>query len=110
MTKAEEAKCLVDSLEQLLAEGGFEISQWSCNISATTEHLPPAARSTASDLWLSKSSSGLQTLTLGMQWNCLTLGYKQQSSDFASVRSCSADEGRRTQTLDSQVGEGWCLL
>lgn len=80
---AEEANTLVNSLCQTLAEGGFELRQWACNLPAVTEHLPPEARSTASELWLSKSSSDLQELTLGMQWNCLTdtLGYKHRSTE-----------------------------
>lgn len=80
---SDEARSLVDSLCQFLSKGGFELRQWACNFPTVIEHLPPEARSTASELWLSKGSSDLQELTLGMQWNCLTdtLGYKHRSTE-----------------------------
>lgn len=43
----EEAKDLVDGLLQLIHTGGFEICQWTSNVPAVIEHLPPMSEERA---------------------------------------------------------------
>lgn len=72
------AKGLVDKMRQVLAEGGFEIRQWACNESSVIAHLPPAARSPSTELWLMEKSTNPQEMALGLIWHWETdeLGYK----------------------------------
>ncbi len=74
----EEAKSLVDKLRSLLAEGGFDLRQWSSNHLSTINNLPPEARSDGTELWISQGQSNTQESTLGLLWNHQTdtLSYK----------------------------------
>lgn len=74
----ESAKCLVDQMCQVLAEGGFEIRQWASNDPEAINHLPSAARSESTELWLVEKHTDPQEPALGLSWHCLTdqLGYK----------------------------------
>ncbi|XP_073764218.1 uncharacterized protein [Danio rerio] len=80
---AKEAKDVVDGLRQLLAEGGFDLRQWACNVPSVIQHLPAEALSTNSERWLTKASTDLQEPTLGLRWNCLndSLGYNLRSAE-----------------------------
>lgn len=80
-----EAKAIIDGLRQSLLQGGFEIRQWASNVPSILRHLPSEARSASSECWLSQSSTDLQELTLGLQWNCLddTLGYRNRVAEPA---------------------------
>lgn len=77
-TSVEEAKSLVDKLRSLLAEGGFDLRQWSSNHLSTINNLPPEARSDGTELWISQGQSNTQESTLGLLWNHQTdtLSYK----------------------------------
>ncbi|XP_073779514.1 uncharacterized protein isoform X2 [Danio rerio] len=79
----DEAKAIIDGLRESLLKGGFEIRQWACNVPSVLKHLPSEAISASSECWLSQSSSYLQELTLGLQWNCIddTLGYKTRIAE-----------------------------
>lgn len=76
----DEAKVLVNTLSNLLAEGGFELRQWACNFPNVIDHLPKDARSESSELWLNQTESDPQELALGLRWMCQsdTLGYQNR--------------------------------
>lgn len=78
-----QAKKLVDRLQSLLMEGGFELRQWASNIPAVIGHLPVESRSESSVLWFSQESADPQERTLGLVWQCKsdTLRYKHQQSE-----------------------------
>ncbi|GAA6094678.1 uncharacterized protein LOC110437994, partial [Tachysurus ichikawai] len=82
-SSSDEAKEVVNVLRKLLSEGGFDLRQWACNVPSVIEHLPAEAQSPNSELWLTKASTDLQELTLGLRWNCLTdtLGYNLRSAE-----------------------------
>ncbi|XP_026094149.1 uncharacterized protein LOC113066497 [Carassius auratus] len=77
-TSVEAGKGLVDKLRSLLAEGGFDLRQWSSNQLSTISHLPPEARSDSTELWISQGQSNTQESALGLLWNHQTdtLSYK----------------------------------
>lgn len=79
----DEAKVLVNSLRNLLAEGGFELRQWTWNFPNMIDHLPNEARSESSELWLNQTKSDPQELALGLHWMCQshTLGYQNCLDD-----------------------------
>ncbi|XP_054869388.1 uncharacterized protein LOC129349632 [Amphiprion ocellaris] len=83
MTKAEDAKTLIDNLRALLSKGGFDICQWASNVPEVVAHLLPEARSASSELWLSKASANLTEPTLGLCWDCLndTFSYKHRHAE-----------------------------
>lgn len=87
VSKAEDAKVLVDDLRALLNKGGFEIRQWASNMPEVVAHLPPEAQSASSELWLSKASDNLQEPTLGLCWDCLndTLNYKHRHTESSDA-------------------------
>lgn len=74
------AKVLVNTLRNLLAEGGFELRQKACNFPNVIDHLPKEARSESSELWLNQTESDPQELALGLCWMCQsdTLGYQNR--------------------------------
>ncbi|KAM9735349.1 uncharacterized protein ACNS7B_014625 [Menidia menidia] len=74
----DEAKSLVDKLQSLLAEGGFQLRQWASNTPETINHLPKDLRSESNELWLNATETDPQELALGLRWFCHsdTLGYK----------------------------------
>lgn len=76
----DQAKRLIDGLRALLAEGGFDIRQWSCNMPDVISHLPTEAKSTSCELWLSAHKEDPLESTLGLQWNCNTdtLSYRHR--------------------------------
>lgn len=49
LTSEEEAKVLVDKLQNLLAEGGFDLHQWASNVHSVLRNLPPEARSDSAE-------------------------------------------------------------
>ncbi len=51
---AEAARNLIDRLRTILSGAGFEIRQWACNDPAALRHLPPEARATSVELWLTQ--------------------------------------------------------
>lgn len=73
-----EAKSLVDKLQSLLANGGFQLRQWASNTPETISHLPKELRSESNELWLNATETDPQELALGLRWFCHfdTLGYK----------------------------------
>lgn len=86
VAKPEEARELVNTLRNLLAEGGFELRQWACNFPNVIQHLPKEARSESSELWLNQTESDPQELALGLRWMCQsdTLGYRSRLTDHAT--------------------------
>ncbi|KAM9753665.1 uncharacterized protein ACNS7B_006885 [Menidia menidia] len=78
-----QAKKLVDHLQNLLMEGGFELRQWATNVPAVIGHLPVESRSESSVLWFSQEAADFQERTLGLVWQCKsdTLRYKQHLSE-----------------------------
>ncbi|XP_061881931.1 uncharacterized protein LOC133633422 [Entelurus aequoreus] len=87
LSKVEEAKALIDTLRELLSEGGFEIRQLASNMPEVVAHLPPDARSATSELWLSKASDNLHEPTLGLCWDCLndTLSFKRHTTESSAA-------------------------
>ncbi|KAL3979043.1 ATP-binding cassette, subfamily B (MDR/TAP), member 9 [Sarotherodon galilaeus] len=77
-----QAKKLVDRLQSLLLEGGFELRQWASNVHTVISHLPVESQSEGSILWLSQESADPQERTLGLVWHCKAdaLRYKHQQS------------------------------
>ncbi|KAI2646146.1 Retrovirus-related Pol polyprotein [Labeo rohita] len=73
-----EAKSLIDCLRTVLSEAGFEIRQWASNDPAVLSHLPPEARATSVELWLTQEKTDVTESTLGLSWNWQsdTLSYK----------------------------------
>lgn len=78
-----QAKKLVDRLQSLLMEGGFELRQWASNVPAVIGHLPAGLQSESSVLWFSEKSADPQERTLRLMWQCKsdTLRYKHQQSE-----------------------------
>ncbi|XP_067265288.1 uncharacterized protein [Chanodichthys erythropterus] len=81
LTTKDAAKDLVDQLCALLAEGGFELRQWSSNCPSVIAHLPPEARSNSCEFWLSQGLQDTPESTLGLLWHCQsdTLHYKHRN-------------------------------
>ncbi|KAI3373427.1 hypothetical protein L3Q82_022037, partial [Scortum barcoo] len=77
-----QAKKLVDCLQSLLMEGGFELRQWARNIPAVIGHLLVESRSESSVLCFSQESADPQECTLRLVWQCKsdTLRYKHHQS------------------------------
>ncbi|KAL0161393.1 hypothetical protein M9458_045118 [Cirrhinus mrigala] len=66
---AEAAKSQIDCLRTVLSEAGFEIRQWASNDLAVLSHLPPEARATSVELWLTQEKTDVPESTLGLSWN-----------------------------------------
>ncbi|KAL0151370.1 hypothetical protein M9458_053364 [Cirrhinus mrigala] len=77
---AEAAKSLIDHLRTVLSEAGFEIRQWASNDPAVLSHLPPEARVTSVELWLTQEKTNVPESTLGLSWNWQSdsLSYKHR--------------------------------
>ncbi len=77
---AEAARNLIDHLRTILSGAGFEIRQWACNDPAALRHLPPEARATSVELWLTQEKADVSESTLGLSWNWQsdTLSYKHR--------------------------------
>lgn len=75
------AKILLEKIRILLAKGGFGIRQWASNAKEVVQHLPPEARSTSTELWLSQAGLGPQEPVLGLRWACIpdTLAYRHRA-------------------------------
>ncbi|KAI2661983.1 ORF V: Enzymatic polyprotein [Labeo rohita] len=77
---AEAAKNLIDRLRTVLSEAGFEIRQWASNDPTVLSHLPPEARATSVELWLTQEKTDVPESTLGLSWNWQSdsLSYKHR--------------------------------
>ncbi len=82
-TSVEEAKCFVDRSRNLLADGGFELRQWSSNAPSTISHLSHASISDSAELWISQGRTDIQESTLGLLWNHQsdTISYKYRAKN-----------------------------
>lgn len=80
-TSTEEAKQFVDRIKNVLADGGFELRQWSSNKLSTISHLPAEAISGSTELWISQERTNMQESTLGLLWNQETdsISYKYRA-------------------------------
>lgn len=87
LTSPEAAKALIDRLQHLLVEGGFELRQWASNDPSIISHLPSDLKSTSCELWLSQGQSDVQESALGLHWNCKsdTLSYKVRKVEYSAV-------------------------
>ncbi len=65
-TSVEEAKCFVDRIRNLLADGGFELRQWSSNAPSTISHLSHDSISDSAELWILQGRMDIQESTLGL--------------------------------------------
>ncbi|KAI2646049.1 Gag-Pro-Pol polyprotein [Labeo rohita] len=83
----EGARQLVDKLRSLLSTGGFDIRQWASNVVDVVSHLPPEARSTKLELWLSQDKADPQESTLGLSWHCESdqLGFKHRPVTYNAL-------------------------
>lgn len=68
-TSSEDAKQFVDRIKNVLADGGFELRQWSSNKLSTISHLPAEVISGSTELWISQERTNMQESTLGLLWN-----------------------------------------
>ncbi|KAI2648679.1 Gag-Pro-Pol polyprotein [Labeo rohita] len=87
LPSVDEAKLLVDQLQSVLAEGGFELRQWASNSPTAISHLPAASRSDNAEQWIAKGNSLNHESVLGLQWNCETdtLSYKVRAVECREV-------------------------
>lgn len=87
LTSRVAARALVDRLQHLLAEGGFELRQWASNDPSIISHLPSNVKSTSGELWLSHGQLDVQESALGLHWNCKsdTLSYKIRRVEYSVV-------------------------
>lgn len=78
----EDAKPIIDKLQTLLAEGGFELRQWASTHPDTIRHLPAEARSASAEKWIAQGHPGQEESALGLQWDCRedTLSFKCRES------------------------------
>lgn len=69
---------MVDELQSILAEGGFELRQWASNAPLTISHLSAASISDSAERLITKGNASNHESVLGLQWNCqtVTLLYK----------------------------------
>ncbi|CAM4529069.1 unnamed protein product [Leuciscus chuanchicus] len=74
----EDAKPIINKLQTLLAEGGFELRQWASTHPDTIRHLPAEARSASAEKWIAQGHPGQGESALGLQWDCRedTLSFK----------------------------------
>lgn len=87
LPSAQEARQLVDKLRALLSSGGFDIRQWASNKGEVISHLPPEARSTKLELWLSQDKAEPRESTLGLSWHCKSdnLGFKHRPITYNAL-------------------------
>ncbi|KAL0171399.1 hypothetical protein M9458_031710, partial [Cirrhinus mrigala] len=87
LPSAQEARQLLDKLRKLLATGGFDIRQWASNVQEVVSHLPPEARSSKLELWLSHDKMDPRESTLGLSWQCESdnLGFKHRPVDYEAL-------------------------
>ncbi|KAM9802571.1 uncharacterized protein ACBT44_014811 isoform 3-T4 [Syngnathus typhle] len=78
VSSAEEAKSIIDKLQTLLAEGGFELRQWASTHPETIHQLPAEIRSVSAEKWITQGHPGSEESALGLQWDCQkdTLSFK----------------------------------
>ena len=76
----------------------YKVGDGKANIASVISHLPSAARSDNSDLWLTQDESDPQESKLGLHWHCAsdTLSYKHRNID------CSVATMRNIRLLASQ--------
>ncbi|KAJ8356221.1 hypothetical protein SKAU_G00190150 [Synaphobranchus kaupii] len=88
----------VNQLRTLLAEGGFNLRQWASNQPTVIAHLPPDARSSATEQWLNQNRIDPLEPTLGLRWNCAdTLGYQYRPIEHASLTMRTAYQALASQ-------------
>ncbi len=78
LPNAEAAWSLIDCLRTILSGAGFEIRQWACNDPAALRHLPPEARATSMELWLTQDQARCFHVGLSWNWQSDTLSYKHR--------------------------------
>lgn len=61
------AQSNLEQLRSILSSGGFDMSHWASNDPRFKGHLPPDARSTKSEFWLSKDTVPPTECTLGLR-------------------------------------------
>lgn len=66
LTSEEAARALVDQLQQVLAEGGFELRQWSSNRPTVISHLPSEAWSDSAEWWIAQGQHNTKESALGL--------------------------------------------
>ncbi|KAI7805170.1 hypothetical protein IRJ41_000825 [Triplophysa rosa] len=83
----EEARNFVDKIRVLLAEGGFELRQWSSNQLTTINHLPSELKSASTELWITHGRTETPESALGLLWNHQkdTLSYRHHPIDSTST-------------------------
>lgn len=81
-----------------------DIWQWTCNVSEVVGHLPPEARSTKLELWLSQDKADQKEPTLGLGWHCKldNLGLKQRPITYNTLLMWSI-----SQTAGESVQPSW---
>lgn len=81
---------MVDELQSILAEGGFELRQWASNAPSTISHLSAASRSDSAEQLITKGNASNHESVLGLQWNCQTdtLSYKLCVTECQEVTMC----------------------
>lgn len=72
VSSEKEAKALVDQLQTLLAQLGFELRQWASNCPDTIFHLPAETRLDSVEKWISQGQPDQQESALVLQWHCQT--------------------------------------
>ena len=87
LTSEEEAKSLVDKLQDTLASGGFELRQWASSKPSVITHLPPEIRSDSAELWITQGQPDTSERALGLLWHCSsdTLSYKHRPIEHPTV-------------------------
>lgn len=88
-TTTEEAKSFVDKLRTLLADGGFELRQWSSNQPSTIKHLSSELKS--AELWISHGKTDTQESALGLLWNHQTdtISYRYRPTESTEITMCN---------------------
>ncbi|XP_073764219.1 uncharacterized protein [Danio rerio] len=87
ISDVEQAKQLVNRLQNHLSEGGFELRQWASNDPTVIDHFPSELKSKGSEIWLSQGTTNPLEQTLGLIWNCQsdTLAYKPFQEDKGEI-------------------------
>lgn len=87
LTSEEAARALVDQLQQVLAEGGFELRQWSSNRPTVISHLPSEAWSDSAEWWIAQGQHNTKESALGLHWHCQsdTLSYKHRPFGYSET-------------------------
>ncbi len=70
-----------------MADGGFELRQWSSNQPLTINHLPTELKSASAELWISHGKTDTQELALGLIWNHQTdtISYRYRPTERAEI-------------------------